>query len=469
MNQRGNSGVLTHRFSEVLDSYFSELGVESVPGMAIAFSGGLDSSALLMLAIEYCRLRKIPLVAIHIHHGLSTNADSWLEHCRSVCLAHNVTFLYKKVTLDVTKKEGVESSARSARYQALGRICQEHQINFCLTAHHQDDQAETLLMQMLRGSGVAGLSGMDRFNTAESLLGVGTLMLMRPLLQETRGDLEQFVDSRDILHIHDESNDDARFLRNALRHKVMPMLEEVSPGFSKRIARTATHMRSTRILLEDLAGHDLSTCSDNDGLSLQSIRSLSPERVNNLLRLWFARLRSRMPTTSRLTEILKQLFDARDDARVTVFHDNLAIHRYRDRIYATSRLDEQDRSEKSEVFKWSGEDKLEFPGMGGTLYFQYSDFGVDCEWLKGRSLELHFRRGGERLKLAENRSTRDMKSHYQSLKIPFWVRQQLPFVSIGDQLIFAAGVGMQSSFCSQGSGSRILLKWVAEQSNKVSM
>jgi tRNA(Ile)-lysidine synthase len=114
-------------------------------------------------------------------------------------------------------------------------------------------------------------------------------------------------------------------------------------------------MRSTRILLEDLAGHDLSTCSDNDGLSLQSIRSLSPERVNNLLRLWFARLRSRMPTTSRLTEILKQLFDARDDARVTVFHDNLAIHRYRDRIYATSRLDEQDRSEKSEVFKWSGE------------------------------------------------------------------------------------------------------------------
>jgi tRNA(Ile)-lysidine synthase len=95
MNQRGNSGALPHRFSEVLDSYFSELGVESVPGMAIAYSGGLDSSALLMLAIEYCRLRKISLVAIHIHHGLSTNADSWLEHCRSVCLAHNVTFLSK--------------------------------------------------------------------------------------------------------------------------------------------------------------------------------------------------------------------------------------------------------------------------------------------------------------------------------------------------------------------------------------
>jgi tRNA(Ile)-lysidine synthase len=121
-----------------------------------------------------------------------------------------------------------------------------------LTAHHQDDQAETLLMQMLRGSGVAGLSGMDRFNTAENLLGVSTLMLMRPLLQETRGNLEQFVDSHDVLHIHDESNDDARFLRNALRHKVMPLLEEISPGFSLRIARTAIHMRSTRILLEDL-------------------------------------------------------------------------------------------------------------------------------------------------------------------------------------------------------------------------
>lgn len=462
MSQRSNSGALPRRFNDVLSSYFLEMGVESVTGIAVAYSGGLDSSALLILAVEYCHLRKIPLFAIHIHHGLSPNADSWLEHCRSVCFAKNVTFLYEKVTLDGNKKEGIESSARSARYLALGRICYEHQIKYCLTAHHQDDQAETLLMQMLRGSGVAGLSGMDRFNTAESLLGVSALTLMRPLLQETRENLERFVDSHAILHIHDESNDDARFLRNALRHKVMPLLEEISPGFSLRIARTATHMRSSRILLEDLAEHDLRVCMDSDGLSLQSIRSLSTERVNNLLRLWFVRLRSRVPTTSRLAEILKQLLEARDDARITVFHDSLAIHRYQGRIYATSRLEAQDLSDKSEIFKWSGQDKSEFPDMGGALYFQYSDLGIDSEWLMGRPLELHFRRGGERLKLAENRPTRDMKSHYQSLKIPFWIRQKLPFVSIDNQLVFAAGVGMQADFCTRGAGDRIVFKWIAD-------
>lgn len=461
MIQRSDSGALQYRFNETLDSYFSELGVESVSGIAIAYSGGLDSSALLKLAVEYCRLRTIPLFAIHIHHGLSPNADSWLEHCRSVCLSQDVTFFYEKVTLDGTKKDGTESSARRARYLALGRICHEHQINFCLTAHHQDDQAETLLMQMLRGSGVAGLSGMDRFNTAENLLGVSTLTLIRPLLQEARGNLERFVESHDVLHIHDESNDDARFLRNALRHKVMPLLEEISPGFSLRVARTAIHMKSTRILLEDIAEQDFRVCADNDGLSLQSIRLLSSERVNNLLRLWFTKLRSRVPTTSRLAEICKQLFEARDDARVTVFHDNLAIHRYQGRIYATSRRDAQDQSDKSVIFRWTGQGTIEFPEMGGALYFLKSDLGVDSEWLNNQSLEIHFRRGGERIKLAENRPTRDMKSHYQSLKIPFWVRQKLPFVSIGDHLLFAAGVGMQYSFCSYGNGDKISFEWVA--------
>ncbi|MFZ6846706.1 tRNA lysidine(34) synthetase TilS [Undibacterium sp. RuRC25W] len=465
MSGRRLSGALLHHFSETLNTYFSDSGkVPSATGLAVAYSGGLDSSVLLTLSAHYCESRGIPLTAFHVHHGLSSNADVWLAHCQSVCDQLGVQFSFEKIIVSSTDGEGVEGSARKGRYLALGRMSLECNIGIVLAAHHQDDQAETLLMQMLRGSGIAGLSGMDKFNLAPSLFGTPDVMMMRPLLDVSRAELECFASEHQIAHIEDESNDDVRFLRNALRHQVMPALEQISPGFATRMSRTSKHMQSTLQLIEELAGQDLSSCLSEEDLSLNfdAIRHLSADRVGNLFRLWLHKIGTRMPSTSRLNEIRKQLFEAKGDARITIYHETLAIHRYKDRIYAADRSLEHADGELHVDFIWSGQESMVFPEFHGTLYCRRESRGLNPAWLEQQSLRMHLRKGGERLKLAENRSTRDMKSHYQALRVPFWLRQQLPFISIGDQLLFAAGVGMQSKYCDDAGSGRIVFEWVAD-------
>ncbi|MBC3868703.1 tRNA lysidine(34) synthetase TilS [Undibacterium oligocarboniphilum] len=462
---------LFQRFTKELDLYFDQLKVQSLQqGIAIAYSGGLDSTALLLLSKAYCQQRHIPLHAIHIHHGLSPNADAWLTHCQSMCNDYGIHFHSRKVNPENIATTGLEASAREARYRALGDVCDSLQIRHVMTAHHQDDQAETLLMQLLRGSGVAGMSGMDCFNFAPSLLGTPDLMLMRPLLAEIRESLEEWVRATGVSYISDESNSDTRFLRNALRHQVMPVLEKISPGFPKRIARTALHMRSARKLIDDLAEKDFQCCYTENVLLVPKLESLSVERANNVFRFWLARLDSKMPTTSRLNEIRKQLFEARCDAKITVYHDNLAFHRYQDRIYIVASIS---RAEKEEIpqfhFRWSGESSLDFDQFGGTLFFNKTDYGLEPDWLSQQMLTLHLRRGGEKLKLAENRPTRDIKNHYQSMKIPFWIREKLPFVSFGGGLLFAANVGMQSSYCHFSEGNQIQLEWVEYKTTERTM
>ncbi|MFZ6688584.1 tRNA lysidine(34) synthetase TilS [Undibacterium sp. SXout11W] len=456
-------------FSETLNTLFSESGkVPSECGLAVAYSGGLDSSVLLFLAAEYCRLRSISLNAFHVHHGLSPNADDWLVHCDSLCQKLGVSFAFERIVVANNEGDGIEGSARKGRYLALGRMSAAAHVEVVLAAHHQDDQAETLLMQMLRGSGVAGLSGMDRFNYAPALFGNSSVMMMRPVLDVSRAELEQFARENQIACIEDESNADVRYLRNALRHQVMPILERISPGFAGRMSRTAKHMQSTQNLVEALAEQDLAHCLSEHAfdLDLYRVRSLSPERINNLFRLWLAKFDVRMPSTSRLNEICKQLFEAKGDARITIYHEKLAIHRYQEKICASDRAREAVDDALSIAFNWSEENALPFPEFHGTLHFRRANYGLSPDWLGQQALCLHLRRGGERLKLAENRSTRDMKSHYQALRIPFWIRQQLPFVSVGNELVYAAGVGMQSQFCSESGNAhmeaRVVLEWVAD-------
>lgn len=474
MTERSSlSGALMRHFSETLNTLFSESGKNpSTCGLAVAYSGGLDSSVLLFLTVEYCRSRDIPLRALHVHHGLSPNADAWLTHCESVCQSYGIAFACEKIVVANNQGDGIEASARKGRYLALGRMSAAARVEVVLAAHHQDDQAETLLMQMLRGSGVAGLCGMDRYNLAPMLFGNASLMMMRPLLDASRFELEQFARENQIAYIEDESNEDARYLRNALRHQVMPVLEQISPGFAARMSRTAMHMQAAQNLAEALAEQDLAHCSSEGGTDLDVLRvkDLSAERINNLFRLWLAKFHVRMPSTSRLNEICKQLFEAKSDARITIYHEKLAIHRYQHRICASDRGRESMSNALNVAFRWNGEVALPFPEFHGTLYFRRDRRGFNPEWLQQQSLCLHLRRGGERLKLAENRSTRDMKSHYQALRIPFWMRQQLPFVSTGSELLYAAGVGMQSQFCFEhASGeaealaeSQIVLDWIAD-------
>ncbi|GGC18865.1 tRNA lysidine(34) synthetase TilS [Pseudoduganella buxea] len=444
--------------------------------VAVAYSGGLDSTVLLHLAAGWARANGVPLHAFHIHHGLSPNADAWEAHCAAQCMALGVPFTARRVTLE--DRKSVEASARQARYAALGELCRERGVDVLLTAHHLDDQAETMLLQLARGAGPAGLSGMDASNHAPALLGSLDIVLARPLLQASRAQLEAYAGEHALAHIDDESNTDTRYARNALRHTVMPTLARAFPGYQERFARSAAHAQAAQRLLTELAQQDLQAClhrgedgqaDDGGGLDVEALRALSEDRRNNLLRHWFTVTGIRIPSASWLAEMTTQLLEARHDANLLVTHPDREVRRYKGRLYLDPKRRElagtrEDIFEDApfQHFQWNGEASIAFPDYGGTLHFDPAEQGVAGEWLRTQLLTISFRRGGERLKLAPNRPTRGLKQHYQALDIPSWERGRLPVVGIPGQLLYAAGIGMDCHRIEQGRNDCIAMRWVTE-------
>ncbi|WP_082493760.1 tRNA lysidine(34) synthetase TilS [Massilia sp. Leaf139] len=443
--------------------------------IAIACSGGLDSMALLHLAARWCQEHGNPLHVLHVHHGLSSNADAWERHVESSSAALGLGFAVRRVQVD-SAGAGLEAAARKLRYRALGDMCREAGANLLLTAHHLDDQAETVLLQLLRGSGPAGLSGMDAANSAPELLGNPDLVMARPLLPLARAELEAYARDAGLDWVDDESNVDTRYARNALRHTVMPALNQAFPGFQQRFARSAAHAQSAQRLLTELAEGDLAALlvdgAIDGAIDIAPLRTMSLDRVYNLLRHWFARQSLAMPSTAWLAEMVAQLLEARSDAQLLVTHPACHIRRHRDRLYITPKLadlpgmrdpdDEGVLEKEGAAFRWQGEAQLAFPDYGGVLHFDAAETGFDPAWLRAQPLTIDFRKGGERLKLAHNRPTRPLKAHYQAAGVPAWERARLPIVSSGRDLLFAAGLGMDCHHFSAGATGAISLRWEAK-------
>lgn len=427
--------------------------------IAIAYSGGLDSAVLLHLLHEYATQHGIELFAFHVHHGLSANADQWLAHCQQQCADLNVAFDARRVQIANQEKSGVEEAARHSRYAALGEMCRAHDVPLLLTAHHQDDQAETVLLQLLRGSGVAGLSGMDSSNHAADLLGDASLLMGRPLLQLARADLEKIVIKNAIAFVEDESNLDPRYARNALRHQVMPTLAQHFPGFQQRFARTAQHAQSAQRLLIELAEQDLTQCLDGECLDITKLKNFSADRIDNMLRYWFGVRGVRMPSTSWLNEMRTQLLEAKHDAQLCVTHADCHIRRHRDRVFITPKLDPETLEQPPVAFDWKGEASIHFAEFSGTLFFEQTEQGIAVDWLRSQPLTLQLRSGGERLKPAWNRPTKSLKYQYQACDVPAWERERLPLVFTGKQLLFAAGIGMDCHQLSCEVGPHIQFRW----------
>ncbi|QOY96625.1 tRNA lysidine(34) synthetase TilS [Massilia sp. UMI-21] len=442
----------------------------SPTSIAIACSGGLDSMALLRLAHAWAG-QDIPLHAFHVHHGLSPNADAWLAHCEQACAALGVAFDHRRVAV-VKGRDGLEAAARKLRYRALGDMCVQHGVPLLLTAHHLDDQAETVLLQLLRGSGPAGLSGMDAANRAPGLLGDAALVMARPLLPCARAQLEDFARAEGLAWVEDESNSDPRHARNALRHAVMPALAASFPGFQQRLARGAAHVQSAQRILDEVAAQDLAACLDGEAVVLARVQQLSRDRADNMLRHLFASRGLAMPSTAWLGEMLSQLFSAREDAQLKMTHPACHIRRHRGRLHITPKLpelagmrdpdDEGVLVKEGEGFLWRGEAALAFPAYGGVLHFEQAAQGFDPAWLRSRPLTIDFRKGGERLKPAANRPTRGLKAHYQALGVPAWERERAPVIWAERELLFAAGIGMDCRHLRQGQGACIALRWVAD-------
>ncbi|MEN9868393.1 MAG: hypothetical protein RL748_3983, partial [Pseudomonadota bacterium] len=368
--------------------------------LALAYSGGRDSTALLHLARAWAQQYGHTLYAFHVHHGISPNADAWAAHCQQTCERLEVPFAMERVSL--ASGPSVEAAARNARYAALGRMCRAHGVGLLLTAHHQDDQAETVLLQLLRGSGIA--TGMEPLKRAPALFLSDDIWLSRPALAMPRSVLCDWLLAAGIDYVDDESNLDPRYTRSGLRRQIMPLLAQQFPGFVERLGRSAQHVQSAQRLLQQLAEQDWQRYRlepgaglRHAGLQMQALRELDQDRVQNLLRYWLAQRGARMPGTAWLVEAITQLQSAREDAQVCIDYADGQFHRHRDTIYLAPRWQPADQFIK---FRWQGETSLPFPAFSGALLIRPADEnqpGVAADWLRSQVLQLRYREGGERL------------------------------------------------------------------------
>jgi tRNA(Ile)-lysidine synthase len=427
--------------------------------IAVAYSGGLDSSVLLHLTARHAAAHGIKLHAFHVHHGLSPNADQWIAHCEAEAARCRVPFDAARVELADSERRGVEEAARVARYAALGELCRRHGVGLLLTAHQQDDQAETVLLQLMRGAGLPGLSGMAAFQDGHDLLGAG-VALGRPLLHIARVELEQEARRLGLAHVEDESNEDTRYRRNALRRQIMPQIEQNFPNFTPLIGRSARHIQSAQLLLQELAEMDLERCRADvrgDTLALAGFDGLSDQRIDNLLRHWLYRQGVQLPSTARLEQIRRQMLHAADDLHPFFDFGPVRLHRIGGRLELHPNLGTPPGAELK--LQWRGEPEIAVPEWCGRLFFEAAAGagGLDAEQVRSGRLTLRARSGQERLKIAANRPSKSLKSLFQEHAIAPWQRAWLPLLYLDDELAFVAGLGMDARRLT-GNGT-VALRW----------
>ncbi len=395
-----------------------------------AFSGGLDSTVLLHLLkqSELVRQAGRPLKALHVNHQLQSLASRWVEHCRSVCAQLGVPIYVMDVKIDPQDPAGPEGAARNARYAAFRSLMKTGD---CLvSAHHQDDQAETVLLRLLRGSGVGGLAAMRA--TSEFPPGI----LWRPLLRHSRADLRRYAETHKLPWVEDPHNLDPRYSRSYLRSDVFPRLNQRWPQAVELLARTAEHCADAVELLDEAAQRDLKRAKQAQGLSVRELLRLPQARRNNLLRFWAAHGGFELPPFDALQRLEKEVLRARPDATPVLAWSDTELRRFRDTVYLMPRLPPPP---KSVVLEWDGRNDLELPPGCGVLRV-----------LKPARTELPlqvvFPKGGERLKPAGSRYTRTLRNLFQEEAIPSWVRERLPLIQLESELVAVARRWQISSF-----------------------
>ncbi|NKI73215.1 tRNA lysidine(34) synthetase TilS [Dickeya sp. CFBP 2040] len=391
----------------------------------VAYSGGLDSTVLLHLMTRL-RQRAVSLRAVYVHHGLSSYADMWAEHCRTQCLNWRVPFDALRVQVDA-RDGGVEAAARSARYQAL----QQHLFDgeTLLTAQHQDDQSETFLLALKRGSGPAGLASMAA--TAQS----NGVRLQRPLLSIAREQLEAYARANQLLWVEDDSNADERYDRNFLRRQVLPLLKQRWPHFPSAVARSAQLCAEQEQLLDELLAESLVALRNADGgLSVNALVPMSATRRFALLRRWLAEQGARMPSREQLNRLWQEVAISRDDANPCLQLGAWQVRRFRHYLYLLPMM----TPVTDYVLPWQPTvAPLPLPDNLGQL--QLSTQGT---WVRqprdNETVTVRFGFQGY-VQIVGRTHGRPMKKLWQELNVPPWLRERTPLIFYNNHLIAAAG------------------------------
>jgi tRNA(Ile)-lysidine synthase len=427
----------------------ARLNVGSPPAhLCVGLSGGRDSVVLLhalrrLLCLDYLQFK---LSALHVHHGLSANADDWAAFCSALCARHALPLSVVRVSVPQSCGEGPEAAARRARHAAFA----DCDADFLALAHHRDDQAETVLLNLLRGAGIAGAAGM----LAERAQGRGPTLL-RPLLEVSRALIEDYASANSLRWIDDESNDDTHFRRNYLRHEVIPRLAAKFPGAPQSLARAASHFAEGAQLLTELAAIDRAALATASGrIDLAGFNALAPARARNLLRFVWLAAGFRAPDTRWIDEALRQLASADGFSETCVATVDGELHVYRGELPVVGHA----RETVPVVLPWSGEPQLAWAG-GHVALIAATGSGIDRRLLLGGEVTLRPRLGGERLRLDAKRPSRSLGKHFQDAAIPPWERSRLPLLWVGDQLAWVGGLGVDAAFACAPGEAGVLPEW----------
>ncbi len=414
--------------SELLDvmaAFFKENG--SGRTYWLAFSGGLDSTVLLSLCSKLQARFSLRIHAVHVNHQVSPNAADWVLACQNLCLQNNIQFTDKTIEITNKTKQGFEEEARDKRYQVLAAMMQSRDI--LLTAHHQDDQAETLLLQLLRGAGTKGLAAMP----AQKVFAQGSHM--RPLLNVARKDLVTYAEQEQLTWIEDESNQDVQFARNYLRQEIIPLLAERYPAVVINLARSAGHIAEAQDLLEEYALILLNNTKGKkeNTLSVSKLNSLHAKQHRLVLRTWLQQQGYLLPDTKKLQVICHTMLTAAPDRFPCVLLDeDHHLRRFRDELS----IENEHAMPIAEAFaaSWQINEVLELPGIGKLSASLQLGQGLSPRF---QQVTVRFRSGGEIL--AFSNCHRTLKNLLQEWGVPIWERQRLPLIYIEDQLVCVVG------------------------------
>ncbi|MBT9613114.1 MAG: tRNA lysidine(34) synthetase TilS [Burkholderiales bacterium] len=436
--------------SDLLQSVFHRLHAQLTPGrhVTVALSGGVDSVVLLHLLHRLQREQEFLLSAIHVNHQISPNATDWASFCVALCAKLHVPLVVKAIRVPRRSKAGLEATARSLRYSAFAEL----DTDCLLLAHHLDDQAETVLLNLLRGAGVRGAAAMPETREKD-----GT-PIVRPLLEVPRAALVAYAKKHRLAWIEDESNLDAAFTRNYLRHAVLPAIEQRFPAYRQTLARAARHFAEADALLDELATIDMASAVQDGKLKLTLLQRYSPARAKNLLRAYFAAQGMPALDAERLQEWLRQLIQARGDSRVEFGVAGLVLRRYRGEIWVESNTP---CPAADWQLAWRGERELALPELGGRLsMIPVQGEGLSVAKLGAAPITLRLRQGGERLKPDCGRPRKTLKHLLQEAAIPPWQRERLPLLYSGETLVAAPGIGIDCAYQATPGESGLRLGWV---------
>ncbi|MBY7730746.1 tRNA lysidine(34) synthetase TilS [Vibrio splendidus] len=415
--------------------------------LIVAFSGGVDSRVLLELAAQYAQIHGIECCAVHVHHGLSNNADHWANQCQAWCEALSVPLAVERVSLDINSGESVEKLARDARYQAF----QQHirQGDVLVTGQHIDDQLETFLLALKRGSGPKGLSSMAQ------VMPFGEAFIVRPMLSVTRAGIEEFARNMGLTWVEDESNQDLRFDRNFIRHQVSPTLTDRWPSFRESVSRSAQLCAEQELLLDELLESPFKQAlGDSQSLSIEALFEHSGLLRARLIRMWLSHCKQSMPSQKQLKLIWDEVACAQADANPKLVLNDAEVRRFNHQLYLVR--------ETKDLSDWQSHlsmgESLTLPDGLGKLHLNsaLSDNVSNKRDVQNFSLS----NTSEALRVIFNPEglsahpfgrghSRKLKKLFQEYQVPSWLRRRTPILMDGDRVIAVLGLFVDKNYEGQ--------------------